>query len=79
VGATAAPTAPPGQLLHDGDEISAGVTVLRFHDPAEEYLRALEPAQVPVPVPVPRSGVLPIVIAVAIAVAAVVALIWLLV
>jgi len=42
VGRELAPTAEPGVLLDDGDEIAAGATVLRLRDPAEEYLRALD-------------------------------------
>jgi pSer/pThr/pTyr-binding forkhead associated (FHA) protein len=81
-----------GRFLRAGDVVSAGRTVFRLQDPAEEYLRALDrrtatpetrllaPAPpVVVPAPPPRASLAPVVVAASIAIAAVVALILLLV
>jgi hypothetical protein len=73
--------------------VVAGVTALRFEDPAERYLRELDhaasidtvearpprPATPPPPARAPPSGLAPVIVAAAIAAAAIVALIFLLV
>ena len=36
---------PAARLLHDGDTVTLGATAMRYHDPAEVYLRKLEEEQ----------------------------------
>ena len=36
---------PAARLLHDGDTVTLGTTAMRYHDPAEVYLRKLEEEQ----------------------------------
>lgn len=76
------------ELLHAGDTITCGATRLVFHDPAADFLRALDPAPAPIPLPPPPPipsplppppPLLPILIAATIAALAIVALILLLV
>lgn len=67
------------RLLRAGDTIVCGATRLLFHDPAEEYLRALAPTPTPSPAPTPTPSLLPVLLASAIAAAAIIALLLLLV
>jgi pSer/pThr/pTyr-binding forkhead associated (FHA) protein len=56
------------RLLHDGDTVTLGATAMRYHDPAEVYLRKLEeeqpsePPQVSQPIVVARRPELALVI-----------------
>jgi hypothetical protein len=37
------------RLLHDGDTLALGTTAMRYHDPAEVYLKKLEEEQLSQP------------------------------
>jgi hypothetical protein len=76
------PVPAEGRQLRAGDTIACGATRLVFHDPADEYLAALDPPPPipsPPPIPPPPPSPIPMLLAAAIAILAVVALILLLV